>query len=86
MLLGLILAIVSTVCNGFGAVTSRKLKGTSPSVINIWQGFFVSLILGIYMAFRQDGFRFNEYAAYYGFAEAGALCYVVCLFSYIIAF
>ena len=86
MTLGLILAILTTICNGIAAVTSRKLKNTPATILAFWNGLVVSLILGIYIAFRQGGFRFVEYAALYGFAEIGALCFIVCMFTYTIAY
>ena len=86
MALGLILAVVNTICNGIGAVTSRKLKDTPAPILAFWNGLLVSLICGICIAFREGGFRFDEFAFIYGIAEIGALFFVVIMFAYTIAY
>ena len=86
MELGLILAIVTTICNAIAAVTSRKLKDTPAPILAFWNGLIISLIFGICIAFRDGGFRLDEYAAFYGIAEIGALCFVVSMFAYTIAY
>ena len=86
MALGLILAIVSTICNAIAAVTSRKLKNIPVPILAFWNGLLVSLIMGIFIIFRDGGLRFNENAALYGIAEIGALCFVASMFAYTIAY
>ena len=84
--LGIIMAVVMTICSAIAAVSSRKLKNTPAPILAFWNGLSISLILGIYIAFRDGGLRLDEFAAFYGIAEIGALCFVVSMFAYTIAY
>ena len=89
--LGLMLAMCSSICNGFAAVLNRRLKETPAAILAIWQSFIVAFTLGVYIlieaAITGNGFRFAAYtSSMYGLAEIGAICNVACMFCYIISF
>ena len=89
--LGLMLAMCSSICNGFAAVLNRRLKETPAAILAIWQSFIVAFVLGVYIlieaAITGNGFRFAAYTGnMYGLAEIGAICNVACMFCYIISF
>ena len=67
VILGLVFAQVSAICNSFSAVLNRSLKETSPHVLVLFSACFFSLviisIILIEAAITQNGFRIFTYTS-----------------------
>merc|ERR1712062_790545 len=74
--LGLMLAMCSSICNGFAAVLNRRLKDTPAPILAIWQSFIVAFVLGVYIliaAACTDWLRSAPYATLHACSATSSL-------------